>query len=85
MSSNSPTREVSHDPRDTLQAPTKSSRMKNKQFNQTSKRSVGSKNSKAPKIIKVLPSSEKSKLTSLSTPKKGSHKNDYDSDDSISN
>jgi hypothetical protein len=82
MSSTSPTREVSHDPRDTLQAPRKSFRIKNEQLKQTSKRSVSSKDSKAPKIIKSSSSSEKSKLASLCTPRKGSHKNDHDSDDS---
>jgi hypothetical protein len=86
MSSSSPTREVSHDPRDTIHAaPRKSSRIRNKQAMQTSKRLVSSKDSKAPKIIKSLSSSEKSKLASLYTPKKGSHKNDNDSDDSKSN
>jgi hypothetical protein len=66
-------------------APRKSSRIKNKKLIQSSKRSVSSKDSKAPKIIKSLSSSEKSKLASLHTPKKGSHKNDNDSDDSKSN
>jgi hypothetical protein len=85
MSSTSPTREVSYDPRDTLQAPRKSSRIKNKQLKHSSKASVNSKNAEAPKIINSLSSSENSKLASLSTPKKGSHKNDDDSDDSKSN
>jgi hypothetical protein len=84
MSSTSPTREVSHDPRDTLQAPRKPFRIKNRQLKQTSKASVTSKESKAPKIIKSSSSSEKSKLASISTPKKGSHKKDDDSDDSKS-
>ena len=52
---------------------------------QTSKRSVSSKESKAPKVIKSSSSSEVSKLASLRTPKKGSYKNDDDSDDSKSN
>jgi hypothetical protein len=86
MSSSSPTSEVSHDPSDSMQAaPRKSSRIRNKKLIQSSKRSVSSKDSKAPKIIKSLSSSEKSKLASLHTPKKGSHKNDNDSDDSKSN
>jgi hypothetical protein len=86
MSSNSQTREVSHDQRDTMQAaPRKSSRIKNKQLMQTSKRSVSSKESKAPKIIKSSSSSEMSKLASLRTPKKGSYKNDDESDDSKNN
>jgi hypothetical protein len=66
-------------------APRKSSRIRNKKLTQSSKRSVTSKDSKAPKVIKSLPSSEKSKLASLHTPKKGSHNNDNDSDDSKSN
>jgi hypothetical protein len=86
MSSNSPTRKVSHDPKDTIQAaPRKSSRIKNKQLMQTSKRSVSSKKSKAPQVIKSLSSSEMSKLSLLRTPKKGSYKNDDESDDSKSN
>jgi hypothetical protein len=86
VSSSSPTREVSHDPRDTKQAaPRKSSRIKNKQLMQASKRSVNSKESKAPEIIKSLSSSEKPKLASLRTPKKGRHENDDDNDDSMSN
>jgi hypothetical protein len=79
------TREVFHDPRDTLQAPRLSSMTKNKQLKQTSKRSVSSKDSKAPKIIKSSSSSGKCKLTSLQTPKEGSHKNDHDSDNSDDN
>jgi hypothetical protein len=89
MSSNSQTREVSHDPRDTIQAaPRKSSRIKNKQLMQSSKRSVSSKESKAPKVIKLSSSSEMSKLASIRTPKKESYKNDdesYHSDDNKSN
>jgi hypothetical protein len=85
MSSTSPTSEVSHDPKDTLQGPRKSSRIKNRQLKQTSKASVTSRDSKAPKIIKSSSPSEKYKLSSLSTPKKGSHKNDHGSDDNKSN
>jgi hypothetical protein len=85
MSSTSQTREVSHDPRDTLQAPRKSSRIKIKQLKQSSKESATSKDSKAQKIIKSSSSSAKCKLASLSNPKKGRHKNDHDSDDSKSN
>jgi hypothetical protein len=79
MYSTSQTREVSRDPRDTMEALRKSSRTKNKQLKQSSKRSVSFKDSNSPKIIKSLSSSEKSKLASLSTPMKGSHKNDPDS------
>jgi hypothetical protein len=89
MTSNSQTkttREVSHDPRDTMQAaPRELSRIKNKQLMQTSKRSVSSKESKAQKVIKSSSSSEMSKLSSLRTPKKGSYKNDDESDDSKRN
>jgi hypothetical protein len=75
---------IYNDPRDAMQAdPRNSSRIRNKQLMQTSMRSFSSKESRAPKIIKSLSSSEKSKLASLHTPKKGSHKND-DSDDSKS-
>jgi hypothetical protein len=48
-------------------------------------RSVSSKEFKAPKVIKSSSSSEISKLASLRTPKKGSYKNDDESDDSKSN
>jgi hypothetical protein len=86
MNSNSQTREVSHDPIDTIQAaPRMSSRIKNKKLMQSSKRSVSSKESKAPKVIKSSSSSEMSKLASLRTPKKGNYKNDDESDDSKSN
>jgi hypothetical protein len=85
MTLNSPTRETSHHPRGNMKAPRKSSRNKNKQLKQTSKMSVSSKDSKAQKIIKTLSSSEKPKLASLRTPRKGGHKNDHDSDDSKSN
>jgi hypothetical protein len=59
--------------------------VKNKKLMQRTKRSVSSKEFKAPKIITSLSSSEMSKLASLRTPKKGSYKNDDDSDDSKSN
>jgi len=87
MSTNSPSREVSHDPRDTKQAPRKSSRLRNKdkERKQTSRGSVSSKESKAPRIIKSSSSSEKSKLATLRTPKRGSPKTNDDSDDSKSN
>ena len=87
MSTNSPSREVSYDPRDTKQAPRKSSRLRNKdkERKQTSRGSVSSKESKAPRIIKSSSSSEKSKLATLHTPKRGSPKTNDDSDDSKSN
>jgi hypothetical protein len=52
---------------------------------QTSKRSIGSKEYKAPKVIKSSSSSEKSKLASLRTPKEGSYKNNDESVDNKSN
>ena len=84
MNSRSATRQVSHHPRDTIQAPRFSSRLKNKWILQTSKRSVRYKGYKAPKIIKSLSSFEKSKLAKPRTPETGSWKKD-DSDESKSN
>jgi hypothetical protein len=83
MSSRS-TREVSHDPRDTMQVPRKSSRLNNKGPLNTSRRFVSSKASKAPRITKSSPSSEKSKLVKLKSTKKENFK-DNDRNDSKSN
>jgi hypothetical protein len=84
MSSRS-TKEVFHDLRDTMQVPRISSRLKNKEALQTSRRSVSSKESRAPKIVRLSPSLEKSKLTKLRTPKKGKCKDYNNAKDSNSN
>jgi hypothetical protein len=68
-----------------MEGPRKSSRIKNKQLKQASKGSVSSRETKTPKTIKSYPSLKKSKLASLHTPKRGSHKKDDDNDDMKSN
>jgi hypothetical protein len=84
----SPTeREVSHDPRELEQRQRRSSRLNRKYQGGHAKRSVSSKDSKMPKIVKSSSSTEKPKLETLHSPNQGNPaviKSHEDSDNSKS-
>ena len=65
----SPTeREVSHDPREVDQKQRRSSRLNRRYQGTHAKRSVSSKDSKVPKMLKSPPSNERPKLETLHSP-----------------
>jgi hypothetical protein len=72
--SSSTKREVSHDPRETEPKHRRSSRLNRKHPGSHSRKSSTSTEDKMPKIVKSSSSTEKSKLETLYSPNKGSHK-----------